>query len=258
MLAATNPDGRSNAEVLRPWVNGLDLTRRSRGMWIIDFGAGMTESEAALNEGPFEYVRWIVKPEREKSRSIIAWWQHERPRTELRAALAGLTRYIATPNVTKHRLFIWLPAETLPDHALTVIARDDDYTFGVLHSRAHELWARAMGTQLREVESGFRYTPTTTFETFPFPEATDEQREGIADAARALVMRRNGVLGAPTDDEPNGRTLTGLYNQRPSWLTLAHTALDQAVLSAYGCPADMSDADLLGHLLGLNASRPAA
>ncbi len=74
----------------------------------------------------------------------------------MRKALANRPRFTATPNLTKYRLFAWLPSGVLPDHQLIVIARDDDYTFGVLHSRVHELWARAMGTQLREVESGFR------------------------------------------------------------------------------------------------------
>ncbi len=98
------------------------------------------------------------------------WWLHVRAATrDARAHSIGLTRYIATPRVAKHRLFVWLDAGTLPDSRSIVFARDDDYTFGVLHSRVHELWARGTGTQLREVESGFRYTPTTCFETFPFP-----------------------------------------------------------------------------------------
>ena len=85
-------------------------------------------------------------------------------------ASAGLDRFIATPRITKHRLFVWLRRTTLARSAqLIVFARDDDYFFGVLHSSVHELWARAAWDTTREVESGFRYTPTTTFETFPFP-----------------------------------------------------------------------------------------
>jgi hypothetical protein len=113
-------------------------------------------------------------------------------------------------------LFVWLPAETLADSALIVIARDDDYTLGVLHSRVHELWARGMGTQLREVESGFRYTPTTTFETFPFPTPTPEQRAAIETAARRLDELREGWLNPPgaSETELAKRTLTNLYNAR--------------------------------------------
>jgi hypothetical protein len=73
-----NPNGRSNTDVLRPWVNGRDLTRRASDTWIIDFGE-MTEAEAALYEGPFEYVRAHIKPFRDKNadpeaRKMVATW----------------------------------------------------------------------------------------------------------------------------------------------------------------------------------------
>ena len=261
MLAAKNPDGRSNADVVRPWMNGQDVTGQPRNMWIIDFGVGMSEAEAALYEGPFEYVRWIVKPEREHNKRAAyaeRWWLHVEPRSGMRAALAGLARYIVTPRVTKHRLFAWLPPEVLPDSAVIAIARDDDYIFGVLHSKVHELWARGMGTQLREVESGFRYTPTTTFETFQMPEATPDQMERIAEAARRLDSLRTKALGMVDEDNPKGRTLTSLYNKPPAWLTLAHRDLDHAVLSAYGWPADLTDDEILTRLLDLNLAQEPA
>ena len=258
LLAAPNPDGRSNAEVVRPWVNALDLTRRPRDMWIIDFGVDLAESEAALYEAPFEYARAKVRPTREVSRTTERdWWIHERPGHSMRTALAGLSRYVATPETAKHRLFDWLPAGTLADHALVVFARDDDYTFGVLHSRVHEAWARGMGTQLREVESGFRYTPTTCFETFPFPRPSDAQRDAIAEAARDLDRLRIGWLNPPGLSEADlaKRTLTNLYNARPTWLAQAHERLDAAVLAAYGWPPDIDREDLLARLLALNLAR---
>ena len=70
--------------------------------------------------------------------------------------------------VAKHRVFVWLPRVVVPENLVMVIARDDDTTFGVLHSRLHQLWARRLGTWLG-VGHDPRYTPTTTFETFPFP-----------------------------------------------------------------------------------------
>jgi len=261
VLKAPNPTGKSNSDVVRPWANGLDLTRRSRRMWIIDFGVGMTERDAALYEAPFEYVLRKVKPERDNSKTTISeWWLHERPRVEMRAALRGLTRYIATPRVSKHRLFVWLPIETLPDSALIAIARDDDYTFGVLQSKVHELWARGMGTQLREVESGFRYTPTSTFETFAFPQAEEHQREMIADAARELNLLRSGWLNpinppGLSDEDLSKRTLTNLYNARPSWLRQAHERLDAAVIDAYEWSATITDDEILASLLSLNLER---
>jgi type II restriction/modification system DNA methylase subunit YeeA len=261
LLAAPNPDGRSNADVVRPWVNALDLTRRPRDMWIIDFGVDITESEAALYEAPFEYARTKVGPAREASRTTERdWWIHERPGHSMRIALARLKRYVATPETAKHRLFDWLLAETLADHALVVFARDDDYTFGVLHSRVHDDWARGMGTQLREVESGFRYTPTTCFETFPFPHPSDAQRDAIAEAARDLDRLRTGWLNPPglSDADLAKRTLTNLYNARPTWLAQAHERLDAAVLAAYGWPADLDREDLLARLLVLNLARAGA
>ena len=171
------------------------------------------------------------------------------------AALPG----IATPRVSKHRVFVWLDPETVLDCAAVAIARDDDYTFGVLHSRVHELWARAMGTQLREVESGFRYTPTTCFETFPFPDPTPDQRARVGEAARRLVELRDGWLNpahlAPADLDK--RTLTNLYNQRPAWLEDIHGELDAAVLDTYHWPTDLTEDVLLDRLLSLNLARAA-
>jgi hypothetical protein len=151
-------------------------------------------------------------------------------------------------------------ANALPSQLPRGVERDDDYTFGVLHSRVHELWARGTGTQLREVESGFRYTPTTCFETFPFPRPTDEQREAIAVAARRLVELRDGWLNPPglSDEELGKRTLTNLYNQRPTWLANAHATLDAAVLAAYGWPPDLPVDEILARLLELNLSREPA
>jgi type II restriction/modification system DNA methylase subunit YeeA len=172
----------------------------------------------------------------------------------MRLAVGGLARFIATPAVSKYRLFVWMDGHTLADHALVVVARDDDYTFGVLHSRVHEAWALAQGTQL---ETRPRYTPTTTFETFPFPHPTEAQREDIADAARDLDRLRNGWLNPPglADADLAKRTLTNLYNAHPTWLAQAHERLDAAVLAAYGWPSDIDRDDLLGRLLALNLER---
>jgi type II restriction/modification system DNA methylase subunit YeeA len=260
LLDAPNPDGRSNSEVVRPWANGLDITRRPRRMWIIDFGLGMSREQAALYEAPFQYVAMNVEPERRSNRRAAyaaRWWLHVEPRSGMRAALAGLSRYLATPTLAKHRLFVWLSAAMVPDHQIIVIARDDDYTFGVLHSRVHECWALAMGTQL---ETRPRYTPTTCFETFPFPPATDQLRAAIAEAACELDRLRRGWLDPEgwSEVRKRARTLTNLYNGRPQWLVDAHARLDAAVLAAYGWPADLSNPEILERLLALNLEREPA
>jgi len=260
-LATPNPDGRSNTDVVRPWMNGEDLNGRSRAMWIIDFGVDMTEGEAALYEAPFEYVRTHVRPERTKNRRAAyakRWWLHVEPRSGFRNATAQLDRYIATTRVSPHRLFAWLSSDTLPDSRLIAFASDQDWFFGVLHSQAHEVWSRkTAGAQRREAVSGFTYTPTTTFETFPFPHPTDEQRERVGEAARRLVELRDGWLNPPGLDPADleKRTLTNLYNQRPAWLDHAHATLDSAVFAAYGWPGDIADAEILERLLSLNLER---
>ncbi len=263
MLEAPNPNGKSNHQVIRPWVNGLDVTGRPRRMSIVDFGGSMPLEEAALFEKPFEYVKTHVKPQRDNSKTTISeWWLHERPRVEMRKVLANLNRFIVTPRVSKHRVFVWVPIGTLPDSAVIAIARDDDYTFGILHSRVHEVWARAMGTQLREVESGFRYTPTTTFETFPFPEPTIDQMEAIAQSAKRLNELRDGWLNPPEGSLGPSllkrRTLTNLYNERPTWLDMAHNRLDEAAFLAYGWDPDLPEVEILARLLGLNLQRQSA
>jgi hypothetical protein len=266
VLAGHNPHGQPNSLVVFPYVNAADLTGRTRGWSIVDFGQRSVE-ESALFEKPFEYVERRVKPLRDQNRDAQRkrfWWRHGRAGTELRTALAGKNRQIATPRVSKHRLFVWLDAATVVSDAVVVFARSDDYFFGVLHSRAHELWARATGTQLREAESGFRYTPTTCFETFPFPRAAQAQQRAIWLAAANLNELREkwlspeGMIGAK---ELAKLTLTNLYNERPTWLVNAHRTLDGAVFPAYGwreAPDDLPDAEIVVRLLALNLAREPA
>jgi type II restriction/modification system DNA methylase subunit YeeA len=263
LSAPLNPNGRPNSDVVRPYFNGLDVVRRPRDVWIIDFGVNISEEDASYYELPFEYTQRVVKPVRDATsnqRERDYWWLHRRPAPDMREAVASLPRFIATPAIAKHRLFSWLRSEIIPDHAVFAFARSDDYFFGVLHSRAHELWALRMGTSL---EDRPRYTPTTTFETFPFPwppgqEPTDDPKvNAIAEAARALVQKRDAWLnpaGAGAAELAQ-RTLTNLYNERPTWLDGLHKTLDAAVLAAYGWPPALMDEELLERLLGLNKER---
>ena len=290
-----NPNGQSNSDVLRPWINGMDLTRRPSSKWIVDFGWSMSEGDAALYEEPFRWVQERVYPtyagsaQTQRKPRRKHWWRHARPYPDMRQALNNLSRYIATPRLAKHRLFVWCDARICPDCQLIVIARDDDTTFGILHSRFHEVWSLRLGTWLG-VGNDPRYTPTTTFQTFPFPEgltpdipatsyANDPRAIAIAQAARRLVQLRNRWLNPPEwvdwIDEPapnypkrpvptpaapikelGRRTLTNLYNDRPQWLADAHAVLDAAVAAAYGWTADISDDDALGELLKFNLARP--
>ena len=289
-LKLPNPHGRPNSDVLRPWANGMDITRRYSDTWIIDFGVDMSETQAALYESPFEHVVKHVKPMRETVRRDghrKYWWRFGESRPGLRRTVAPIDRFIATSMVAKYRLFVWLPKIQLPENLVVVIIRSDDTTFGILHSRFHELWALRLGTSL---EDRPRYTPTTCFETFPFPAgltpnipasdyAGHSQAQAIAAAARQLNELRENWLNPPqwinrTPEiipgypdrlipkpefaaELKKRTLTNLYNARPAWLVNAHHALDEAVALAYGWPVDLSDDEVLRRLLQLNQERSA-
>ena len=257
-IGLRNPNGKSNAEVVRPWANAMELTRVAQKLWIVDFPPGMTEAEAAQYEAPFEYIREKVMPTRIENKRVAyakRWWIHGEARPEVRATCLTLPRYLATPRVSKYRLFVWLDGRVLPDSAVIVFVRSDDYFFGVLHSRMHEVWALAQGTQLREKESGARYTPTTSFETFPFPKPSPAQESAIADVARKLDEARVNWLGDRADKT---RTLTTLYNKKPTWLADAHRELDSAVFAAYGWDPAMPDAEILEKLLALNQARAGA
>jgi len=264
--AKGNPTGRPNSDVVRPWMNGRDVTSRPRGMCIIDFPPGASESDAAQYERPFRHVLESIKPLRDvNKRALYAekYWLHAESRPAMRRALEDLPRYIATTTVSKYRLFVWLRRGVLPDHQLIVFAREDDYFLGVLHSKLHELWALSRGTQL---EDRPRYTPTTCFETFPLPwppgkESTGDPRvQAIAAAAKDLVEKRDRWLNpeGASEGELKKRTLTNLYNQRPTWLDLAHKRLDEAVLDAYAWPPGLTDDQILEHLLALNLERTGA
>lgn len=252
----------------------------------MDYGVNMPASEASLYESPFSYGFEHIKPTRvgkREQKTNEYWWTFQWTRPLMWAAICGLPRFIVTPEVSKHRIFAWLVLPIVPDKNLTVIARSDNTIFGILHSRFHELWALSMGTSL---EDRPRYTPTTTFETFPFPQGVltdsgpDSRFPAIAEAAKRLNELRENWLNPPEwvervpevvpgypdritpkpghEADLKKRTLTNLYNQRPVWLDNAHKALDKAVADAYGwadyTPA-MPDEAILSRLLTLNLER---
>jgi type II restriction/modification system DNA methylase subunit YeeA len=296
LAAPLNANGKANTDVVRPIMNTADITGRSSDTWIVDF-AILSEADAAFYAAPFGHVVREVKPFRAQNRDRQRrekWWLLGRSGGDLRAALAPFARYIATPRVAKHRLFVWLAAQVLPDSRVFAIARDDDTSFGILHSRFHEAWALAHASR-HGVGNDPTYNNQSCFETFPFPSgltpnlpaasyAEDPRAVAIAAAARGLVEARDRWLnpadlvetvkevvdGFPDRILPRSpaaaqalkaRTLTKLYNTRGTpegaWLDGLHQKLDEAVAAAYGWPADISEEDTLGALLALNQARPA-
>ncbi len=204
-----NPNGASNSDVIRPIVSGGDIARSREASWVIDF-TDIDEHEAALYEAPFQYVAEFVKPVRSVNRRKLyreRWWQFSESRSGLRRAVGARLRYIATPKVSRHRFFVWLPSIVVPDNLVIAVARDDDAFFGILSSRFHEAWSLALGAWIGAGNDP-TYTPTVTFETFPFPKgltpnipateyADDPRAQRIAAGAKALDDLRRAWLNPP-------------------------------------------------------------
>ncbi|CAM3463846.1 MmeI-like target recognition domain-containing protein [Deinococcus saxicola] len=233
---------------------------------------GLTEKEVR-DKYPevYQHVKTTVKPERDQNNRTSCrdnWWIFGEARSEMRKALKGLSRYIATVETSKHRTFQFLDAAILPDNMLVTIAHDDAYVLGVLSSRIHVVWALAQGGTL---EDRPRYNKTRCFETFPFPAATPAQQQAIRKKAEELDAHRKQRLALPTNSD---LTLTGLYNvleklraretltdterdvnTRGLVKTLKelHDELDALVADAYGWPADLPTPELLEKLAALNA-----
>jgi hypothetical protein len=263
-LRSPNPLGRNNRDVVKRSINGKQLLQDTGKSWVVDFDANMSKEDAALYEAPFQHVKKIVYPERKDRNEVrqrTHWWLHARPSPKYRRLMKAQKRYIATPVVSKHRVFVWLDNQALVDHAIVAFGREDDYFWGVLQAKPHELWSRRKGTQVRDASSGFRYTPSTTFETYPFPwvpgqEPKDESNlVKISEAAKRLNEKRESWLNPHPAQTGVRRTLTRLYNEDPQWLIDAHAELDRAVLAAYGWSVDLSDEEILSALLRLNLKR---
>jgi hypothetical protein len=263
---------------IRPYRNGRDITDMPRGVMAIDL-LGLT-AEEVREEFP-EVYQWIytrVKPERDakayqtKDYATFAkkWWLFGKPRETFRPALAGLSRYIVTGQVAKHRFFVFLDEEILPDDKLIVIASADAYHLGILSSRIHICWALAAGGWLG-VGNDPVYNKTTCFDTFPFPISAPEQQARIRDLGEKLDAHRKARQKLYSD-----LTMTGMYNVLEALregrgmtakektihehglvtvLRELHDELDAAVADAYGWPADLPDEDILARLVTLNAER---
>ncbi|WP_460503830.1 type IIL restriction-modification enzyme MmeI, partial [Hymenobacter agri] len=246
----TNPDSQRH---IRTYSNGRDLTDRPRGVKVIDL-YGLTSNEV-LERFPaiYQHVFETVKPERDQNNRASyrdRWWIFGEARSGMRAALKGLSRYIATVETAKHRLFQFLDESVLPDNMVVAIALDDAYHLGILSSRIHKVWALTAGGTL---EDRPRYNKSRCFDPFPFPDATPTQQARIRELAEQLDAHRKRQQAL----HPS-LTLTDLYNvveklrqgqpltpkdQAVNQQGLAsvvlslHQQLDAAVAEAYGWPA---------------------
>lgn len=237
-----------NENVLKPMMDGRNLIHPFEELsWVIDFG-DMSLEEATEYEQPFKLIREKVKPERDVNRSSLNkkyWWRFRRYSPAMRKALEGLSLYFAVPKISKQVIFTPVDASILPCEANMVIASDDFYILGILNSKVHLLWVKAQSSTL---EDRTRYTNTTCFETFPFPQTpSPELIEKIRQTAIELHEYRSQQM------EKKQWGITKLYNQffnePSSQLYQLHQKLDKLVMEAYHFQADD---DILEKLLALN------
>ena len=234
--------------VVRPYVIGRDLMRRSVERYVIDFNNWDPAEARAEFPGLWARLEQRVRPARERNNRASRrrnWWLFGEPVGKLRSALVGLRRYIATPETAKHRIFQFVDASKLPDHTIYAVASEDPFVLGVLSSRVHLVWARCAGGTL---EDRPRWNNTLCFLKFPFPERSDAVAE-LGEALDGLRKRRQSA-------EP-GLAWTDVYNrlgEHPELLEL-HARLDRAVFAAYGWSYEIGDDELLARLVVVNAAR---
>jgi hypothetical protein len=259
--------------LVRPYVGSRSLAQHAKEMYVID-AYGLTEKQLRVDHPHiFQILREQVFPERAQNRRATYrrnWWIFGEPRRELRAFTAGLTQATVTSRTAKHRIFRMAAVSTVFESEVVVLGLEDLHNLGILSSSAHTLWALAKGSILGPTP---RYNNSICFETFPFPDASEEQKSRIRELAEQLDTHRK----RQQEQHPD-LTMTGMYNVLEklrsgdaltakekstheqglvSVLKQLHDELDKAVFDAYGWPATLSDAEILERLVALNAERAA-
>ena len=241
--------------VVRRYLTGEDIANdlsQSPSRWIVDF-ASRTLEQAAMYPAALDVVRERVKPGRETNKRAARrarWWLFGEKAVGLRLAIASTSRFASGTATGKRLFWTWAPSDVCPSNSTNDVAFDDDFSMAVLQSRAHIAWAWQQSSTL---ETRLRYTPTSVFETFPWPDrATAEQREHAADVCRRLLARRSALC----IEHQVG--LTKLYNAIDDGayadLKALHKELDEAVADCYGWPKSVAqdDKELVRQLNDLN------
>jgi len=221
----------------------------------------------------YQHLLETVKPERDHNNELYRrenWWLFGRRNTIMRGFTADLTRYIATPETSKHRIFQFLDQSILPDNMLVAFGLDEGEQLAILSSSAHCKWALRMGGWLG-VGNDARYSKTRCFDPFPFPDIPDPTKVRLRGLGEELDATRKGVQANHPD-----LTLTGIYNvlekiragtELDTWdedvkqrglvliLKELHDQIDAATAQAYGWPVDLTDEEILERLVALNAER---
>ncbi|TAE96688.1 MAG: class I SAM-dependent DNA methyltransferase, partial [Oscillatoriales cyanobacterium] len=240
----------NNQKVIKLFSMGANLAKNPNCVpdrWIIDFD-DMTIEEASNYELPFNRLKSTISIERQNNRNEalkLNWWKYEGKRLGMRTTIAPLSNYFTVPRVSKWAVFIPAPVSWLPGDLNIVVASEDFYIFGILTSKVHRFWVKAQSSTLK---GDTRYTNTTCFETFPFPQTAAKQLvEEIRGTAVELHEYRTQQMSAKQWG------ITQLYNkffeEPTSQLFKLHAKLDRQVIQAYG----FTDSDnILDQLLALN------
>jgi SAM-dependent methyltransferase len=239
-----------NKEVLKPFSMGANLAKTPHGKperWIIDF-VNMTIEEASSYILPFRQVECYVKPERLKNREINLrrkWWKFKRTNEAMRIAINNLQFYFTVPRVSKWSIFIPAPLNWLAGDKSVVLTTDDFYIFGIVSSIVHRTWMNVQKSTLGETTA---YTPTTCFETFPFPQNTDAK---LVEKIRAKAEELHQYRTQQMESKQWGITTlyNNFFNEPSSQLYKLHEQLDKLVMQAYKFK---NNDDILEKLLTLN------
>ncbi len=256
-----------------------------RGVMVIDlFGLDVEHIRLKFPE-VYQHILQTVKPDRDTNNRATYrdnWWLFGEPRKDLRPALRDLTRYIATVETAKHRVFQFLDASILPDNMLVAVGSNDAFELGVLSSRLHVAWALLAGGTL---EDRPRYNKSRCFDPFPFPDCSDALKDKIRAVAEEMdahrkarqaehpkltltqmynvleKLRDGSALGGRLDKGESPGAIEEFERIKREGLVLIlkelHDKLDVLVFEAYGWPATLSDEDIIARLVALNKERAA-
>ncbi|RDK89139.1 DNA methyltransferase [Marinirhabdus gelatinilytica] len=260
------------SEVLKPFLIGRELVASVNSQpnrFVIDF-TGKDVIESATYKSLFEIVKKKVQPirekkaidQQEKNQAALEknekaktnkhhinfynkWWLLSYGREDMLDAISKSKRYIACSRVSARPIFEFVSSRISPNDALMVFNFQDDYTFGIIQSRIHILWYQEKCSTMK---GDPRYTPNTIWDTFPFPQKpTLNQIRKVSNSALTLRLKRNEMM------KRHQFTLRDIYRilEEPGNNPLKdlHTALDNAVLEAYGFNRKK---DILTQLLELN------
>ena len=239
-----------NREVIFPYIGGEEVNTsptHAHHRYVINFGERNEDECRRLWPNLLEIVEDRVRPERMKINREVRrrrWWQFGDRQPALYAEIRGLDRVLVTPQTSNVQCLSFLPSRMVFGHTLVVFPFSSYAALSVLQSRIHQIWSAFLGPTMKD---DLRYTPSDCFETFPFPHRWDTD-EALETAGKEYYEHRVRLMVA------NGEGMTRTYNRfhdvydtdSPiAVLRELHTAMDRAVLDAYGWTDIPTDCEFL-------------